>query len=67
VKAAEQSLSVLLSHWDSCWVLGLPTCDKELWKRQVPHSQNRYQCQKLLRSKSFRSGTQSTIETELGR
>jgi len=46
---------------------GLPTCDKECGKRQVPLSHNRCQCRELLRSKSFRSGAQSIIETGLGR
>ena len=41
--------------------------DKERRKRQVPLSHDRRcQCRKVLRSKSFRNGTQSTIETELG-
>ena len=48
------------------WVRGLPTCDKEHRKRQVPLSHNRCQCRKLLRRKSFRSGMQSTIETGTG-
>jgi hypothetical protein len=48
-------------------VRGLPTCDKERRKRQVPLSHNRCQCRKLLRSESFRSGTQNIIETGLGR
>jgi len=61
------SLPVLLWHWDSRWVHGLPTCDKERQKHQVPLSHNRYQRRKLLGSKSFRNGTQSIIELGLGR
>jgi hypothetical protein len=47
-------------------VRGLPTCDKERLKRQMPLSHNRCQCRKLLRSKSFRNGPQSIIETKPG-
>jgi hypothetical protein len=47
-------------------VRGLPTCDKERRKRQVPLSHSRCQCRKLLRSKSFHNGTQSIIETKPG-
>ena len=60
VASAALALGFALGTW-------FANVDKERRKRQRPFSHNRYQRRKFLRSKSFRSGTQSIIEMGLGR
>ena len=61
VRTEVAKMMIALGTWFASVRQGMPEASS------AAQSQNRYQRQKLLRSKSFRSGTQSIIETGLGR